>query len=122
MLIASVIAAITNVVLNYIFIKLFGYVAAGYTTLACYIIYSLGHFIISRNLINSHSPGTADEIFNKGIILILSLITIILGIGSNFLFGYVVIRYAIVAIGIVSMLFFRNRIQGMLGQFMNNNK
>ena len=30
-------AAVANVVLNFIFIRIFGYVAAGYTTLACYI-------------------------------------------------------------------------------------
>lgn len=35
-------AAVANVVLNFIFIRIFGYVAAGYTTLACYILYSVG--------------------------------------------------------------------------------
>ena len=35
-----------NVVLNFIFIRIFGYVAAGYTTLACYILYSVGHYVI----------------------------------------------------------------------------
>ncbi len=34
---ASMAAAGANVVLNFIFIRLFGYIAAGYTTLACYM-------------------------------------------------------------------------------------
>ena len=36
---ASMAAAGANVVLNFIFIRLFGYIAAGYTTLACYMLY-----------------------------------------------------------------------------------
>lgn len=40
-MIASVTGAILNIILNFIFIRLFGYRAAGYTTLACYMIYSI---------------------------------------------------------------------------------
>ncbi|MCR5609723.1 MAG: oligosaccharide flippase family protein, partial [Lachnospiraceae bacterium] len=39
-MIASVIGASLNILLNYIFLNIFGYYAAGYTTLVCYIIYS----------------------------------------------------------------------------------
>ena len=34
---ASVVTAGLNIILNAIFIKLFGFIAAGYTTLACYV-------------------------------------------------------------------------------------
>ena len=37
-MVASVVAAIVNIILNYFGIRLFGYVAAGYTTLICYIL------------------------------------------------------------------------------------
>ena len=40
---ASVIGAVLNIILNYFFINLFGYYAAGYTTLFCYAIYVLFH-------------------------------------------------------------------------------
>lgn len=116
MLIASLTAAFANIVLNYVFIKLFGYVAAGYTTLTCYIIYSLGHFIISRRLITKHFPGMADEIFNKKVILFLATITIVLGIGSNFLFNYAVIRYGIIGVIIIIAFLFRNHIFSMINQ------
>lgn len=41
---ATMIGAVLNMVLNYIFIGLFGYYAAGYTTLFCYISYAFFHY------------------------------------------------------------------------------
>ena len=43
-------AAVVNVVLNYIFIRRFGFIAAAYTTLASYVLYVVLHYIISRRL------------------------------------------------------------------------
>ncbi len=43
-------AAIINVILNYIMIKKYGYVAAAYTTLFSYICYFFFHFCISRKI------------------------------------------------------------------------
>ena len=46
--VASIGAAISNVGLNYIFIPKFGYLAAGYTTLASYSIFAVCHYIFMR--------------------------------------------------------------------------
>ena len=46
----TVAAALVNVVLNYIFIRRFGFIAAAYTTLASYVFYVVLHCIISRHL------------------------------------------------------------------------
>lgn len=43
-------AAVVNVVLNYIFITRFGFVAAAYTTLVSYVFYVVLHCIISKSL------------------------------------------------------------------------
>ena len=45
---ASITGAVVNVILNYILMPIFGYYAAGYTTLFCYILFSLGHYIFMR--------------------------------------------------------------------------
>lgn len=47
---STVIAAIINVVLNVIFIKKFGYIAAAYTTLTTYILYFIFHMIVSNKI------------------------------------------------------------------------
>lgn len=43
-------AALLNIVLNYIFIKQYGYVAAAYTTLATYVLYFVFHWFLSRKI------------------------------------------------------------------------
>ena len=49
-MIASITGAVLNVMLNYIFIKIYGYYAAAYTTLICYIIYSVSHYIFMTKI------------------------------------------------------------------------
>lgn len=44
-------AAFINIITNYIFIKMYGFVAAAYTTLFSYICYVVLHLIISRKLV-----------------------------------------------------------------------
>lgn len=53
-MIASSIAAILNIILNAIFIPVFGYQAAAYTTLVCYCIYAFMHACNLKRLNISH--------------------------------------------------------------------
>lgn len=48
--VATMIAAGLNVVLNLIFIPRYGYVAAAYTTVVCYLIYYVIHVIFARRV------------------------------------------------------------------------
>lgn len=42
--ISSMIAAIVNLILNYVFIKIYGYIAAGYTTFISYLLLTIIHY------------------------------------------------------------------------------
>ena len=44
-------AAVVNIILNYVFIKLYGFVAAAYTTLASYFLFAAVHYFISGKLL-----------------------------------------------------------------------
>ena len=46
----TMVATVVNLVLNYVFIKEYGFIAAAYTTLASYVFYVVMHCIISRKL------------------------------------------------------------------------
>lgn len=48
--VGTTIAAITNIILNWIFIPIYGYVAAAYTTLIGYIVLFIVHFLFVRKL------------------------------------------------------------------------
>lgn len=92
---SSILAAVINLGLNYIFIKKFGYVAAGYTTLVCYVLYSIGHAVVSRRVMNEYMPGR--KLFDYKCVIGLSVFVIVAGIGCNFLFEYRVVRYGLLA-------------------------
>ena len=109
--IASLAAAGLNLLLNFIFIKLYGYVAAGYTTLACYVFYSIGHYIVSKHVLKKYMDG--KSLFDIKTITAISLLLIIAGIGVNYIFGYPIIRYGIVIVGIVIAFANRNTILDM---------
>ena len=55
--IATTAGAILNIVLNYIFIGLFGSFAAGYTTLACYMLYAAGHYWFMKKICKEELNG-----------------------------------------------------------------
>ena len=43
-------AAVLNIILNSIFIHLYGYVAAAYTTVTCYVLYYCIHVLLARKI------------------------------------------------------------------------
>lgn len=49
--VGTVCAAAANIILNAVFIPFYGYIAAAYTTVACYILYFLFHLFISRKIL-----------------------------------------------------------------------
>ena len=42
---------------NYIFIQRYGYYAAGYTTLFCYLIYAAGHYLMMNRVCDRYLDG-----------------------------------------------------------------
>ena len=102
---ASFGAAILNVILNYIFIKKYGFVAAGYTTLICYIIYSIGHYIVGKRILSQNIQGAS--MVNEQFTLIISVGVIVVCIVGDFLIPYRFVRYTV--IGIIFMIFILNR-------------
>ena len=47
----TIAAAVVNIVLNYVFIRLYGYIAAAYTTLASYLLFAFLHYCIAGKLL-----------------------------------------------------------------------
>ena len=87
--IGSILAAIINIFTNYIFINKYGFLAAGYTTLACYALLSLFHYI------NVKHKGFDDALDNKKIFVI-SVMVIIMSIIVSFLYSFIVLRYVFI--------------------------
>lgn len=100
-MIASLISALLNIMLNWILIPRYGYIAAGYTTLICYIIQATIDFIVMRKIVG-------QSIYNMKYIISLSTIVIIIILISNFIYEYPLIRFGILGCVFISIVLFRN--------------
>jgi len=94
-MIASMVGAALNVVLNWIFIPLYGYIAAAYTTLACYALMALAHYFAYKIILKKEKIG---GLYNNFVILIVSLAMISVVPLSSLLFMNNIVRYIILGI------------------------
>ena len=89
--IATSSAAILNIVLNAIFIPIYGFVAAGYTTAFGYLVLACAHYLFMKRI-------QPEKIYDTKMILIISAIVVVLTFLIVFLYNYYLIRYIIAII------------------------
>lgn len=103
---ASITGAILNVVLNYLMIPIFGYIAAGYTTLLCYILFSAGHYVFMRKVSKKHIQG--QKIYDMRFICLFSVIMLVGMIAMLAVYKLTIIRYAFIVALFVLIVIKRN--------------
>ena len=91
----TMVAAVINLVTNYLFVKMFGYIAAAYTTLFSYICYLLIHVVISKRLIKF-------EIVKWKWIVTTAAIVTFAGVFDLFFISNMILRYALCAVVIAA--------------------
>ena len=119
-MIASVLCAALNVVLNYIFISLFGYIAAGYTTLICYIAFVVGHYLFMRRVCAQYLGGM--KVYDLKILSGMSLGFMAAGMLMLFTYRLSIVRYGIVAAAFVAVIIKRKSIIAMCKKFISFRK
>lgn len=115
-MIASLITALVNIALNYIFIQLFGYLAAGFTTLACFALYAFSHFVFSNYVAKRYC---GRSVYNNKFIFLVSVFVILFSFLIMLLFNYWFIRYFIVIVIIFLSIIFRKKIVLIFHQLKN---
>ena len=108
----SICCAAANIVLNYLFIPVFGYIAAGYTTLFCYIMFCVLHYFIMHGLCIRRYEG--NQIFEVKFLVIMSLIVLAINILMVILYRFNLLRYVVLGIAIVIAVLQRRRIAGIV--------
>ena len=93
-MVASVLSAALNVGLNYIFIPKFGFYAAGYTTLVCFLCYAFAHFVFYRYTCRKN--GIKEHVFDIKFLLAGALVVIVVMLGINLIYKNMIIRYILV--------------------------
>lgn len=103
----SLAGAFLNLILNFICVPLFGYIAASYTSLLCYIVYAILHCLYVKIVVRRK---TGQELFDKNMI-VLSIGVIILTIIFSLSYLNTVVRYCII-VGLIIILWHeRNQIK-----------
>lgn len=106
-MLATFAAALINVVLNYFGIRKFGYTAAAYTTLFCYILYCMFHYLNMRAI-------EPRRIYNAKFLLIYSVAYIALCLSSLAVYPYPLVRYGIFAAIVIAAWFNRKKIMNVI--------
>mgnify|MGYP002516410441 CR=1 FL=1 len=105
-------AAILNIILNWIFIPKYGYIAAAYTTVVTYLGYFMSHYIIAMKL----SDG---KLFNNIAMLGVVFISAASGMVALILINKMILRWIIIVLVILSYGFWMEKKYKLLKKAMN---
>ena len=112
--IATCLCAVVNLILNYVFINLYGYYAAGYTTVVCYIGLALLHYLFYKEVSQKEE---CENLYDAKLFFNLSLIVLVVMLIMALTYQYSWVRYGLFAMLIVVAIIYRNRIRNTVVSF-----
>lgn len=98
-------SGIVNVVLNYVFIPICGFIVAAYTSLFCYIMNVCLYYYFYKKI--RRDKDISEELINIKKLLTLALLFVLAGFGAMFLYPYFAVRMLAVVIICGSMWYKR---------------
>lgn len=104
---ATIVASITNVGLNWLLIPKYSYVGAAYTTLISYVVLIFVHYL-------GYRLCRTNRIYNNGIILGISLICIGFCEVCHLLYGMPWLRYGLIALMAIAVIVKRKSVMQLL--------
>lgn len=110
--IASITAAVINILLNYLLIPRCGYIAAAYTTLMSYAIFSVIHYVLMVRICRNNKYEKIP--FHSQILLILSIMVTIIGLGLLVVYNMPIVRYGLFGIVCIVVLINRKKVINVL--------
>ena len=105
---STVVAAIINIVLNGIFIPVFGYVAAAYTTLASYIIFTFSNYFAYKVVCKKQNLN--DNLFDYKKLFLIAVVFCTFCFAAMGLYTHSMIRYTLGIIVVILLAISKNRI------------
>ena len=117
---ASMIGALLNVVLNYVFINQYGYLAAGYTTLFCYIVFVFAHYVFMKRICIKYLNDV--KVYNTKYLIILYCIFVTCGFALMATYNYPIIRYGVIVAVVIIVVIFRKRVIDVGKRFLSLRK
>ena len=106
--IASILGALLNVGLKFIFIKIFGFIAAAYTTLFCYICFSIFHYFAMKIVLKKQ--GVTERIYDMKRIILISILLLISIIMLTLMYQNNIMRWCTLGAMFVLAVIFKEKI------------
>ena len=106
--IPSILCALLNLILNYIFIRLCGYQAAAYTTFLCYMIFCIMHYFFYRKVCRQKLNG--QHLYDIKGLLMISIILIISGVIISFINEVLWLKYSLIGLVLIAVLILHKKI------------
>ena len=107
-MVASTLCAVVNVILNAIFMPIFGYMAAGYTTMFCYMLLAFVHYLFMRRVCSKMLK--ISSVYDDKLILLISAAYLGLNAVGMVLYNFIILRYVILAVSLVLIFIKRSSI------------
>ncbi len=107
-MVVSVGSALVNIILNYIFIPMYGYQAAAYTTLFCYLITGILHYAFSTYVFKKQT-GSVNYISTRKVFMV-SVLPVAVMFVMLASYDYSILRYAFLAAAFIAVIIFRKRV------------
>ena len=105
----AIIAACMNLLLNLIFINLFGYIAAAYTTMFSYIVLAALQGMWSKKVCEENE-NPISGIYDNKFMIVLAVIIIIVSLLAIPLYSNSIARYSIITLGIIIILLIAKKV------------
>lgn len=109
-MVSSALAAVLNVVLNYVGIRQFGYIAAAYTTMIAYIVLGVSQMVVATRVYYNTTQGTRKFVYNTKLIGGILVLTVLCCLSCLLLYETTVLRYLILLAVAVAFLLKRETV------------
>lgn len=103
---ATCVCALLNLLLNYFCINIYGYYAAGYTTLICYIALAFFHYVFYKRILRK--LGYNKDLFDIKIVIYSSFSVISLMFIVLLIYQLIWLRYGLLIAILCLSIFFKN--------------
>lgn len=118
--IATLVATALNILLNIWWLPIWGYKAAGYSTLLAHILFCIMHYIFYRKIISKEMES--EKVYNTIVILSVSISLLLFSYLVTYLYAYVIIRIVLLIIMLIGCFLCRNIFKKLLKQLRKNDK
>lgn len=118
-MLASLVGAVLNILLNLWLLPIFGYYVAGYVTLICYMLYAVCHYLFMQRICKANG---IDQPYSTRTLLLISLVFILAGTVILATYLSTFSRYVLIFLSISVIWFKRKSIFELIEKIMQTKK